>query len=156
MLLTDCWRTERFCTFYEAHWHDWASCGDTTTESYHTIDLKTGNKLELSDLIKEEDYPALADIMMDYLKSYNGYYWRDLDHSSGHLWPITALGVLKEINGCALIREGLILYFYLPDEKTGIQACYSTSKDITTFNREGVDSTPAPVVLRATTCRKST
>ena len=26
--------------------------------------------------------------------------------------------------------------FYLPEEKTGIQACYSTSKDITTFNRE--------------------
>lgn len=26
--------------------------------------------------------------------------------------------------------------FYLPEENTGIQACYSTSKDITTFNRE--------------------
>ena len=26
--------------------------------------------------------------------------------------------------------------FYLPEEKTGIQACYSTSKDITTFERE--------------------
>lgn len=26
--------------------------------------------------------------------------------------------------------------FYLPEEKTGIQACYSTSRDITTFNRE--------------------
>ena len=26
--------------------------------------------------------------------------------------------------------------FYIPEEKTGIQACYSTSKDITTFERE--------------------
>ncbi len=26
--------------------------------------------------------------------------------------------------------------FYLPDEKAGIQACYSTSKDLTTFSRE--------------------
>lgn len=26
--------------------------------------------------------------------------------------------------------------FYLPEEKTAIQACYSVTRDITTFNRE--------------------
>ena len=108
-LLTDCWATDNYCTFYEAKWYDMMSCGDNTTESYFTVNRETGQELELSDIVSENDYPKLAKIMMDYLKNYKGELRAG---PSFERTPTKALELLKARNGCALIREGLIIYYY--------------------------------------------
>ena len=108
-LLTDCWRTEQYCTFYESTWYDWLSCGDNTTESYYSVDVKTGRVASITDFIQERDLTRLATLMMKYLKNFKGDLWYHPDFE----WvPTDPLELLKAMNGCALIREGLIIYYH--------------------------------------------
>ena len=108
-LLTDCWKTERYCTFYESTWYDWMSCGDNTTESYYSVDVKTGQAATITDFVQEKDLPRLAKLMMKYLKNFKGELWYHPDFE----WvPTDPLELLKSMNGCALIREGLIIYYH--------------------------------------------
>lgn len=108
-LLTDCWKTDRFCTFYEATWYDMMSCGDNTRESYYSVDLKTGKVATLDDFIPESKWQELAEIMLKHLRNGNGDLWRHPDFD----WvPSDSLALLKDMSGCALIREGLIFYYY--------------------------------------------
>ena len=108
-MLTDCWETEQYCTFYESTWYDCMSCGDNTTESYYSVDLKTGRLATISDFVQEKDFPRLANLMMKYLKNYKGELWAYPDFE----WvPTDPLELLKAMNGCALIREGLIIYYH--------------------------------------------
>lgn len=108
-LLTDCWKTDRYCTFYEATWYDLMSCGDNTRESYFSVDLNTGKVATLADFVPENKWQELAEIMLKYLRNGNGNIWRHPDFD----WvPSDSLALLKDMNGCALIREGLIIYYY--------------------------------------------
>ncbi len=108
-LLTDCWKTERYCTFYEATWYDLMSCGDNTRESYYSIDLNTGKVATLEDFVPKSKWQKLADIMLKHLRNGNGDLWKHPDFD----WvPSDSLALLKAMNGCALIREGLIIYYY--------------------------------------------
>ena len=102
-LLTDCWRTEKYCTFFEATWYDMLSCGDTTRESYYSVDLINGKVATLADFVPEAKWPALAEMMLQYLRSGNGELYKV---------PTDALNLLKDLDGCALIREGLVIYYY--------------------------------------------
>lgn len=108
-LLTDCWKTDRYCTFYEATWYDLMSCGDNTRESYFSVDLNTGKVATLADFVPESRWQELAGIMLKHLRNGNGNLWRHPDFD----WvPSDSLALLKDMNGCALIREGLIIYYY--------------------------------------------
>lgn len=108
-LLTDCWRTERYCTFYEATWYDMMSCGDNTRESYYSVDLNTGKVATLEDFVPKSKWQKLADIMLKHLRNGNGDLWKHPDFD----WVLSdSLALLKAMNGCALIREGLIIYYY--------------------------------------------
>ena len=108
-LLTDCWKTERYCTFYQSTWYDCMSCGDNTTESYYSVDVETGRVVTITDLVREKDLPRLANLMMKYLKNFKGELWTNPDFE----WVSTdPLKLLMAMNGCALIREGLIIYYH--------------------------------------------
>lgn len=108
-LLTDCWKTERYCTFYESTWYDCMSCGDNTTESYYSVDLKSGRLATITDFVQEKDLQALANLMIKYLKNNKGELWTNPDFE----WvPTEPLELLKKMNGCALIREGMIIYYH--------------------------------------------
>ena len=106
-MLFDCWRSGDLYTFYEATWYDWISAGDNTRESYRTIDSKTGKEMSLEDLIDNEQRVAFAKIMMKNLISQAG-------ERASYLrqFPADGLEVLSRMDGCGLIREGLIVYFY--------------------------------------------
>lgn len=108
-LLTDCWMTPEYSTFYEATWYDEMSCGDKTTQSYYSVDRKTGKAACLADLIGEDAVPVLAGLLVKYLKNAGGELWIDLlpEHASED--PVKLLG---DADGCALIREGLIIYYH--------------------------------------------
>lgn len=108
-LLTDCWKTERYCTFYQSTWYDCMSCGDNTTESYYSVDIETGRVATITDLVQEKAIPRLANLMMKYLKNFKGEIWENPDFE----WvPTEPLKLLMAMNGCALIRDGLIIYYH--------------------------------------------
>ena len=122
LLLTDCWRTEKYCTFYEAKWYDWMSCGDNTEESYYSVNTKTGEVATITDFVKEEDMSKLATIMMRYLKNYRGEIW------SGPVFDWISsepLKLLKAMNGCAMIREGLVIYYHPYEIGCGAEGQYN-------------------------------
>lgn len=108
-LLADCWKTSKYCTFYEATWYDEMSCGDNTKQSYFSVDRKTGKTASLADLVKEEAIPALAKLLVKYLKSSNGELWVDI--MPEHVSQDTA-SLINDMDGCALIREGLVIYYH--------------------------------------------
>lgn len=121
-LLTDCWKTERYCTFYESTWYDCMSCGDNTTESYYSIDSETGRVATITDFVLEKDLLRLANLMMKYLKNYKGELWANPDFE----WvPTDPLELLKAMNGCALIREGLIIYYHPYEIGSGADGQYN-------------------------------
>ena len=108
-LFTDCWQNGKYCTFYEATWYDWMSCGDQTKENYYSVNMETGVPAKLGDLVKVEEYPKLANLLMKYLKNCSGELWIDGLVDSSNVDPIE---VLQKYNSCALIREGLVISYY--------------------------------------------
>lgn len=108
-LLTDCWQTDKYCTFYEATWYDMLSCGDSTTQAYYSVDKKTGRVATLEDFVPKSRWPALAQILYKYLKNSSGKLWVDENPDRSTFDPMETL---NDRSGCALIREGLVIYYY--------------------------------------------
>lgn len=108
-LLTDCWRTDKYCTFYEATWHDMLSCGDPTTESYFSVNIETGEPATITDFVDGKDLPKLAKLLIKHLTNYKGQPWPP---GAGERIPSDPLEILNRMDGCALIREGLIIYYH--------------------------------------------
>ena len=104
-LLTDCWSVGT--KFYSCCWYDHISASNTTKEWYHTVNRKTGKAATISDLVKENKLPELAELMMSYLKDIHGNLWRDDPFHDNK--PID---ILNEMDACALIREGLIICYH--------------------------------------------
>ena len=108
-LLTDCWQTDKYCTFYVATWYDMLSCGDNTTQAYYSVDKKTGRVATLEDFVPKSRWPALAEILYKYLKNSTGKLWVDENPDRSTFDPMETL---NDRSGCALIREGLVIYYY--------------------------------------------
>ena len=109
LLITDCWSTDKYTTFYEASWYDHCSNGNTFREAYSSVDRDTGEVAILDDFVEPSQQDKLSEVMMDYLRDSNGDLWR----SSPERWQIPPMDVLHSMDGCALIKEGLVI-FYLP------------------------------------------
>ena len=108
LLLADSWSIANLCTFYRIDWYDWLSAGNNARESWWTVDSITGNLLGLDDYIVPEMRDSLANLMMPRLINGNrDYLIRLYDYSEQD-----NNGVLERANGCALIPEGLVIYFY--------------------------------------------
>ena len=108
LLIADCWSTGNLYTFYRIDWYDWMSCGNNARESWWTVDSSTGNLLSLNDLILPEKVDTLADMLMHRLVNGGGEYLiRQYDWK-----PEEYKGVLERANGCALIPEGMVFYYY--------------------------------------------
>ena len=120
LMLFDCWRTGDLYTFYEATWYDWMSGGDNTRESYRTIDAKTGRELGLDDFIDENQRDAFAQIMMRNLLSQEGNDAYEITH-----YASDGSDVLPKIDGCGLIREGMVVYFYPYNLSVGTSGQYN-------------------------------
>lgn len=108
LLLADCWNTGNLYTFYRIDWYDWMSCGNNARESWWTVDASSGKLLGLSDFILPDKLDTLAALMMPRL--INGGKEFILDQYPYK--PEEYTGVLQRANGCALIPEGLVFYFY--------------------------------------------
>lgn len=108
LLLTDCWNVGSFYTFYRIDWYDWMSCGNNARESWWTVDATTGKLLGLKDIVRPEKVDSLSMLMMARLENGKGeYIVQQYPYE-----PSEYTGVLERANGCALIPEGLVIYFY--------------------------------------------
>lgn len=108
LLLADCWHTGNLYSFYRIDWYDWMSGGNNARESWWTVDATSGKLLSLSDFILPDKLDTLAALMMPRLV--NGKDSFILDQYPYKTEEYTC--VLQGANGCALIPEGLVIYFY--------------------------------------------
>lgn len=109
ILISDCWQSGDYCTFYEAMWFDMDSNGNQTTESYFTIDSKTGKVLRVDNIVAENGMGLIAELLPKYLISESG------KHYEGNLpepWNLSKQELLSKMEGCALIREGLVIFYH--------------------------------------------
>ena len=108
-LIVDCWKTGDYYTFYELSWRDYfLSSGNNTWEDYYTVDSRTGKELVLEDLVSPSKYGKLNELMLKYLRNDGDGYLYVNDEPL----QVPAKEVLQQLCGCALIREGMILYFH--------------------------------------------
>ena len=108
LLIVDYWSTGDLYTFYRIDWYDWMSCGNNTRESFWTVDATSGKLLGLEDLVLPEKIDTLAALMMPRLVNANDeYIIQQYPYK-----PEEYTTVLQRADGCALIPEGLVIYFY--------------------------------------------
>lgn len=96
IIITDVWQRGDVCTFFESRWFDFHSCGDNTKKTYYSVDKKSGKVLNQEDLVEVSDTVALRKLI-----------YKHLDHET-----LLSCEELPTIDGCALIREGLVFFYY--------------------------------------------
>lgn len=109
ILISDCWKSGDYYTFYEATWFDMNSNGNQTTESYFTVDSKTGKQLQLEDIVPEDNWNHLEQLLPKYLISETGKHYEATDLEP---WNFTSRELLERRTGCAVIQEGLVIYYH--------------------------------------------
>lgn len=109
ILITDCWQTGSYYTFHESTWFDMDSNGYNTTESYYTVDSDSGKQLQLEDIIQKEKWGMLDSLLTRFLISETGKHY---EPNKEEPWNFTAQELLERRTGCALIREGLVIYYH--------------------------------------------
>lgn len=107
ILLTDICLLGDYCTMQEVTWYDFASCGDNTTRSWFTIDVKTGKEFGLEDIVRDNRRTDLEKIILKYLRNHTSF-WYDMNKDSlpnpGYL--------IENMTGCALLEDGIICYYH--------------------------------------------
>lgn len=109
ILISDCWQSGGYYTFYEATWFDMDSNSNQTTESYFTVDSKTGKQLQLEDIVPKDNWNHLEQLLPNYLISETGKHYEATDLEP---WNFTSHELLENRTGCAVIREGLVIYYH--------------------------------------------
>ena len=105
-LLADCWNKGELCTFYEIMW---GNDGHFAHEAYHTVDARTGKDLTLADFVAPENYDSLSTLLMPRILCGDG---DTLISQSPEHYSVNDKNVLRKLSSCALIEEGLIIYFF--------------------------------------------
>ena len=108
LLLADCWNRGNLYTFYRIDWYDWLSCGNNVRESWWTVNASTGNLMSIDDLVLPEMKDSLSTLMMPRLINGKGELLVRLHFS----YTLEDKEVLHKADGCALIPEGLVIYYY--------------------------------------------
>ena len=121
-MIVDCWKTGDYYTFYELSWRDYfLSSGNNTWEDYYTVDSRTGKELVLEDFVSPPNYGKLNKLMLKYLRNDGDGYLYVEDEPL----QVPTNELLKHLGGCALIREGMILYFQPYELSCGAAGSFS-------------------------------
>ena len=104
LLLADCWQRGDLYTFYESVWDNESHLNH---EGYITVNAKTGKTLELKDFVAPKDYDELSTLVIRRLENEHGERLLDQDYG----YAADGRDILNSLGGCALIREGFIIYF---------------------------------------------
>ena len=110
-MIAPVWTKGDYCTFIVSDWYDNLSCGDNTRVSYVTVNSQTGKELTLVDIIDESDKRQLGCLLLKYLINHDGK-WLNKALTRDVVTIDTGMKLLSEIDGCALLGDGLVLYFH--------------------------------------------
>lgn len=116
LFILDVWKHNDYYTMCVHSWYDMASCGDNSQTSFYTISSIDGKLLTLRDLVSEKDYPKLEMLLKKKLA------WKKRQRNISQL---QSLFFLKHIDGIALIKEGLLIYFYPDNIGYGYEGQYN-------------------------------
>ena len=107
-IIADVWQKGSLHTFLVSGWYDWNSCGDNSTFSYATVDAATGKGLGYKDLLNPSDEKKLEKLLLKYLRNEVGM-WND---SEDRVASYSKESLLSQMDGCALLQEGLLIYYH--------------------------------------------
>ena len=120
LLISDCWNMGNLYTFYRIDWYDCNSCGNNARESYYTVDAESGQPLGLADIVLPDKLNDLSALMMPHIINGKGEH---LIQQNTFYSPDNK-EVIKQADGCALLQEGLIIYFYPYNLGAGVDGQY--------------------------------
>ena len=123
VLLIDVHQTDKYVTMQEYTWYDCCSCGDNTTLSWYTIELRSGRQLSLSDIIDESQWQKFAYIMIQHLVNACGTPW--LDHAKV-IRNCDLIDYLMQCDGCALVPEGVVVFYHPYNIGCGAEGQYNS------------------------------
>ena len=107
-MIADVWQKRRFHTFLVTAWYDWNSCGANMACSYVTVDASTGKEVTYASLIRQSDEPKLSALMLKYLRN-ESEGWVE---NAARVTDYQAEQLISLMDGCALLKEGLLIYYY--------------------------------------------
>lgn len=114
--------TERYLTMEEYTWFDAASNGDTTQQSWFTIDRATGKELTFGDIVDSRRREEFNQLLIAHLCNWTGY-WKDNEDAS----PVErAEYVCENFNGIALVPEGVVVYYHPYSIGCGAEGQYNS------------------------------
>lgn len=103
LLIADIWQNDTYCTMCVHDWYDMLSCGCPYQTSFYTINATNGQVLDIGDIISQEDYPKVENLLEQELAKMSE------EHCDSYFIENDCLGY---ISGMALIEDGLLLYYH--------------------------------------------
>lgn len=97
--------SDDICTFMTHTWFDQLSCGDRTRRSWYSVMRDTGKELKYQDIISEDCKDAFIDLLLANLRNCVGLWTEEGD-------CVGRDELLSCMNGCALVEEGLVVYYH--------------------------------------------
>lgn len=130
LFIIDVWKHKCFYTMCIHSWYDMASCGDNSETSFYTINPTKGKILTLKDIVSAKDKEKLEVLLRQKLA------WLKYKRGCPELQDIS---FLDNINGIALIKEGLLIYFYPDNIGYGYEGQYNVVLPYKQLKKNGIN-----------------
>ncbi len=123
-MIAPVWSKGNYCTFIVSDWYDYLSCGDNSKVSYVTVNSQTGKELTLLDIIEKQYLRPFSNLLLKYLTNNKGK-WLDNTFYRDAVTVDTGLALIAKMDGCALLNEGLVVYFHPYTIGSGAEGQYN-------------------------------
>lgn len=116
LFVLDVWKHKGLYTMCVYDWYDMSSCGNTGETSFYTISSYSGNVLTTKDIIHNKDKAKLETLLKRKLA------WEIYQRGRNDKQDIS---FIDNIDGIALIKEGLLVYFHSYNIGCGAEGQYN-------------------------------
>ena len=140
-MIAPVWSKGDYYTFIVSDWYDNLSCGNNSKVSYLTVNSQTGKELMLLDIIEKRYLRPFSNLLLKYLTNYNGK-WLDSTFRRNAITVDTGMALIAEIDGCALLNEGLVLYFHPYTIESGAEGQYNAVIPYDEIRNENIQFRP--------------
>lgn len=116
LFVFDVWKHKGLYTMCVYEWYDMASCGNTGETSYYTVNSYSGKVLGMKDIVRNKDKAKLETLLKRKLA------WKMYQRTRHYPQNIS---FIDNIDGLALIKEGLLVYFHPYNIGCGAEGQYN-------------------------------
>lgn len=128
LIIADVWQNEGYCTLCVHSWYDMLSNGCPYATSYYTLNASTGKEMMVDDIILKTDFPKVEKLLkgkIAWMKKQSGTQLEDINY-------------LENSSGVALIKEGLLVYYYSYKIGFGFEGQINVIIPYSQLEKEGV------------------